>query len=55
MEAFKKYLGVVLLILGVICLVIYKYAQPENWLLVSGMVLEVAGILAYIFINKRLG
>ena len=55
MEAFMKYLGVILLILGVICLVIYKDAQPENGLLVSGMVLEVAGILAYIFINKRLG
>lgn len=53
MNAFKKYLGVVLVVLGVLCLVMYKYATPENWLLVSSMVLEVAGILAYIFINKK--
>ena len=53
MELFKKYLGVCLLILGVLCLVVYKYAMPVNWLLVTSMVLEVGGILAYIFINKK--
>ena len=53
MDEFKKYLGVALVILGVLCLVIYKYAAPQNWLLVSAMVFEVAGILAYIFINKK--
>ncbi|MBO7457300.1 MAG: hypothetical protein J6T71_05705 [Paludibacteraceae bacterium] len=53
MENFKKYLGVVLLLLGVLCLVVYKFALPQNWLLIAAMVLEVAGILAYIFINKR--
>ena len=53
MEGIKKYLGVVLLLLGVVCLVIYKFAAPENWLLISAMVLELAGIFAYIFINKK--
>ncbi|MBR4431755.1 MAG: hypothetical protein IKS76_00980 [Paludibacteraceae bacterium] len=53
MENVMKYLGVALLVLGVLCLVIYKYAAQENWLLVSSMVLEVGGILAYIFINKK--
>lgn len=53
MDGFKKYLGVVLVVLGVLCLVMYKFAAPENWLLVSAMVLEVAGIFAYVFINKR--
>lgn len=53
MDGFKKYLGVVLVVLGVLCLVLYKFAAPENWLLVSAMVLEVAGIFAYIFINKK--
>ncbi len=53
MTDFKKYLGVILLVLGVICLVIYKFAAPENWLLIAGMVLELAGIFAYIFINKK--
>ncbi|MBQ7438399.1 MAG: hypothetical protein IJ548_00070 [Paludibacteraceae bacterium] len=53
MENFKKYLGVILLLLGVLCLVVYKFALPQNGLLIAAMVLEVAGILAYIFINKR--
>ncbi|MBR6493176.1 MAG: hypothetical protein IKT13_04500 [Paludibacteraceae bacterium] len=53
MENVMKYLGVALLVLGVLCLVIYKFAAQENWLLVSSMVLEVGGILAYIFINKK--
>ena len=53
MELFKKYLGVILLLLGVICLVVYKYALPQNWLLILAMVLEVGGIFAYIFINKK--
>lgn len=53
MELFKKYLGVVLLLLGVVCLVVYKFALPHNALLITAMVLEVAGVLAYIFINKR--
>lgn len=54
MKGFLKYLGVILLLLGVVCLVVYKYALQANGLLISGMVLEVAGILAYIFINKKL-
>ena len=53
MENFKKYLGVILLLLGVLCLVVYKFALPQNGLMIAAMVLEVAGILAYIFINKR--
>mgnify|MGYP006988970358 FL=1 len=53
MENFKKYLGVILLLLGVLCLVVYKFALPQNGMLIAAMVLEVAGILAYIFINKR--
>ena len=53
MEAINKYLGVILIMVGVLCLVLYKFALPQNWLLVSGMVLELAGIFAYIFINKK--
>ena len=53
MNAFLKYIGVILVVLGVLCLVVYKYAMPQNWLLISSMVLEVGGILAYIFINKK--
>ena len=53
MESFKKYLGVFLLLLGVVFLVIYRFALPHNALLVAGVVCEIAGILAYIFINKK--
>ena len=48
-----KYLGVILLLLGVLCLVIYKFASPENWLLVASMVLELGGSFTYIFVNKK--
>ncbi len=54
MKTLMKYLGVILLLLGVVFLVLYKYAVPENGMLVTGMVFEVAGILAYICINKAL-
>jgi hypothetical protein len=53
MDLFSKYLGVVLMLLGVLCLVIYKFAAPHNALLICAMVLELGGILAYIFINKK--
>ena len=53
MEAVNKYLGVILIMVGVLCLVLYRFALPQNWLLVIAMVLELAGIFAYIFINKK--
>jgi len=53
MENFKKYLGVCLLLLGVVALVVYRLAYPHNALLITAMVLEVAGVLAYIFINRK--
>ena len=54
MKTLLKYLGVLLLLLGVVCLVVYKYALPVNGLLITSMVLEVAGILSYILINRKL-
>ena len=53
MSNVRKYLGVCLLILGVVFLVVYRFALPENGMLIAGMVCEVAGILAYIFINRK--
>lgn len=52
MKSLLKYSGVILLLLGVVCLVVYKYACPENGLLIAGAGLEVLGILSYILINK---
>ena len=54
MNSLLKYLGVLLLLLGVVCLIVYRYALPVNGLLIASMVLEVGGLLAFIFINKAL-
>ena len=54
METFLKNLGIIILLLGVLCLVIYKFAFQENWLLIFSLALEIAGILTYIFVNKAL-
>ena len=46
-------LGIILVLAGVICLVVYYFGCQYNWLLAISLVLEVAGILSYIFINRR--
>lgn len=51
-KTYMKDLGIILVLLGVLCLVIYALALPANWLLVISLVLEVAGILGYIFLNR---
>ena len=48
-----KDLGIILVILGALCLVVYMLALQQNWLLVVSLVLEVAGILGYIFLNRK--
>lgn len=53
MNSLIENLGVILLLLGVLCLVIYFSAVPSNALLVCSIVLELAGLLSYIFINRR--
>ncbi|MBO7501837.1 MAG: hypothetical protein J6T32_01320 [Paludibacteraceae bacterium] len=52
MNSFLKVLGLIFILLGVCCLVVYATAMPDNWLLVASLVLEVIGILAYILLNK---
>ena len=54
MNNLLKYLGVILLLLGVVCLVVYKFAVPQNGLLVAGLALELVGIAAHVFLNKKL-
>lgn len=53
MKSLLNYLGIILLLLGVVCLVIYQFAVQVNALLIAGMALELVGILAYILINKK--
>ena len=54
MKSFLNYLGIILLPLGVICLVVYRFALPANALLITGIALEVVGVLAYVIVNKKL-
>ena len=52
MNSLIKYSGAILVLCGVLCLVIYAFSAPYNALLVTALILEVIGILAYIFINR---
>lgn len=54
MNTLLKNLGAILVLLGVICLAVYYFGIQVNGLLIASMVLEVAGILSYILINRRL-
>lgn len=54
MKSVFKYLGVIILLLGVVGLVVYKFALPENGLLIASIVTEIVGILSYIIINKAI-
>ncbi|MBO6074168.1 MAG: hypothetical protein J6P74_03400 [Paludibacteraceae bacterium] len=54
MDSLLKNLGLIIFLCGVICLCIYYFGTPSNVLLVSSLVLEFIGIVAYIIINKRI-
>lgn len=54
MNALLENLGIILVLLGVICLVVYALAVPSNALLVTAIALEFVGIIAYIVLNKRI-
>ncbi|MBQ1874295.1 MAG: hypothetical protein II144_01200 [Paludibacteraceae bacterium] len=51
MNTFLKYLGVIFVLLGVCCLGVYEVV-PENMLLAGSLLLELIGILTFIFINR---
>lgn len=54
MNALLKNLGVIILLIGFLCLVTYNFAVPSNTLLVTSLVLEFIGMVVYVFINKKL-
>lgn len=54
MNTLLKNLGLIIVLLGVVCLVIYHLAVPSNALLVASLVLEAAGILLYILLGRHL-
>lgn len=53
MNTVLKYLGVILVLVGVVCLVVYKFATPLNGLLVAALALMVLGMVAHVFLNKK--
>ena len=53
MSSIRKYFGVILLLMGFICLTVYKWAVANNALLIVAMLLELAGIIVYIRINCK--
>lgn len=54
MKNLLENLGAILVLLGVICLAVYYFGVQVNALLVASMVLEVAGVLSYVFLSKLL-
>ena len=54
MNSLLKNLGLIIFLIGVICLCIYYFGTPSNGLLVASLALEIVGILTYIIINKRI-
>ena len=54
MNNFLKYLGAIIVLLGVVCLAVYHWAAPLNSLLVTALVLEFVGILTFIILNRHL-
>ncbi|NLX72636.1 MAG: hypothetical protein GXY94_04975 [Bacteroidales bacterium] len=53
MKNFLKYLGIVLIFVGVLLLAIYTFqSHTENTLLLSSMLLVIIGILVHIITNK---
>ena len=54
MKNLLENLGAILVLLGVICLAVYYFGVQVNALLVASMVLEVLGVLSYVFLSKLL-
>ena len=55
MNTFLKFLGTILVLLGVACLAVYFFSTtPPNILLASGLGLEIVGVFTYVFTNKKL-
>ena len=50
MKIFKQYLGIFLIIIGTIALVTTRFSlfSSSNWMLLSGLLLIVAGIVLHI-------
>ena len=53
MKTLLKYLGAIIVLLGVVVLVIYHLSVKSNVLLVLSLVLMLIGVAAHILLNRR--
>ena len=51
MKTLLKYLGAMLVLCGVLCLVVYYFWVPSNNLLATSLVLELVGIVGFVLTN----
>ncbi|MBR3564883.1 MAG: hypothetical protein IKN91_00925 [Paludibacteraceae bacterium] len=52
MDTLLKYLGAIIVLIGVIVLVVYHFGTPSNALLVVSIVLMLVGIGTHIVVNR---
>ncbi|URW79438.1 hypothetical protein [Xiashengella succiniciproducens] len=53
MKEFVKYLGVFVVLIGVVLLAVYTFQrQTENTLLLASIIAVISGVLAHIVLNK---
>ena len=52
-DSLMKNLGVLLVLAGVLLIAVYYLGVQVNALLVIAIVLELAGIISFIFLNKK--
>ncbi len=52
MKTFLKYLGAILVLCGVLCIVYYYFVAQTNVLLLVSIILEVIGVISFIVLNK---
>ncbi|MBQ0082858.1 MAG: hypothetical protein MJ001_04635 [Paludibacteraceae bacterium] len=48
----KQYIGIIIILIGVICLIAHAFSGG-NITLWIGLILEIVGFVSYIFINKQ--
>lgn len=54
MEQLKSYLGIIVLLLGVVMLVVYNFiGTASNFLLWGSLIVMVIGLITYVLMNKK--
>ena len=54
MKELVKYLGAIIILVGVVLLAIYKFGMPSNYLLGGAAFAMVIGMFIHILVNRKL-